>query len=154
MMFQIPSRGLGDENSTVDLTFFGDPSVGGTPIVPNTPTPVYDDAGNITSYLPAGTSAVGLNFTPASLQAQNPGLTGDQIAKIIAASASGALNIFRQTSTPGIVPGTNLVYNPATGQFLPASGVGLTAQQVSSSAIPLGLAAVAGLVLLMMVMKK
>lgn len=54
----------------------------------------------------------------------SPGVSADQWAKIISAATSGALNIYRQTQSPGLVPGTGLVYDPGSGRFLPSSGYG------------------------------
>jgi len=104
----MPGEGPPPDTSTVVLPFFGNPTLP-----------------QITSQSP---------LTPATLQAQNPGLTADQIAKIISASTSGALNIFKQTQSPGLVPGTNLVFDPGSNRFLPASGYGSSVSSIFGSA--------------------
>ncbi len=103
-------------------------------------------------------SSVG-SINPASIAAQNPGLSSTDISKIIAAATSGALNIYKQTQSPGLVPGTNLVYDPGTNRFLPASGYGAGVSSIFGSAstnmpgwlLPVGLV-LAGLIVLPSIM--
>ena len=45
---------------------------------------------------------------------------------------SAGLAIFKATSSPSLIPGTNLVYNPATGQVSNAT-TGLTGSQLAST---------------------
>lgn len=62
------------------------------------------------------------------------GLTAQQLSAIIAAGGQAAINIAKATSTPSVVPGApGLVYNPATGQFIPASGIVAGTAQIASS---------------------
>jgi hypothetical protein len=47
-------------------------------------------------------------------------LTAAQAAALIAQLGSTANSVYKSTQTPYTIPGTNLVYNPATGQLLNA----------------------------------
>lgn len=60
------------------------------------------------------------------------GLTAAQIAQIFTSASSAGLAIFKATSSPSLIPGTNLVYNPATGQVT-NSLTGLTGSQLAST---------------------
>ena len=102
-----------------------------------------------------GVNVSDLSWTPASVAASNPSLSAGDISKIIAAATSGALNIFKQTQSPGLVPGTNLVFDPGTNRFLPASGYGAGVSSIFGSAstnmpawlLPVGLGLAALLIL-------
>jgi hypothetical protein len=83
---------------------------------------------------------------------QTAGMTTAQIAASLSTLANSAINAYRQTIAPSVVPGSNLVYNPATGQFLPAAGVSLSTAGIagiSSSALMVGGLALLALVLVM-----
>ena len=136
-------RGVGDDAVPPD---FGLPGFFNTPdFIP----PVT------TGGAPAGVNVADLSWTPASISASNPSLSATDISKIIAAATSGALNIYKQTQSPGLVPGTNLVYDPGTNRFLPASGYGAGVSSIFGNAstnmpawlLPVGLLAL-GLIVL------
>jgi hypothetical protein len=66
---------------------------------------------------------------------QTPGTAGSgvNLAQLLGSAASAAttaVKLNQSLQTPGLIPGTSLVYNPATGQITNALG---TAQQISSS---------------------
>jgi hypothetical protein len=60
------------------------------------------------------------------------GLNANQIAQIFSSASAAGLAIFKATSSPSLIPGTNLVYNPATGQVSNAT-TGLTGSQLAST---------------------
>ena len=60
------------------------------------------------------------------------GLTAAQISQIFTSASAAGINIFKATSSPSLIPGTNLVYNPATGQMANATYGGLTGSQISA----------------------
>ena len=65
-------------------------------------------------------------------QGTSTGLTAAQISQIFTSAAQSGVAIFKATSSPSLIPGTSLVYNPATGQIANAL-TGLTGSQVASS---------------------
>jgi hypothetical protein len=85
------------------------------------------------------------------------GLTPNQIASIVGAASNAGVQILRATnnSTPTLIPGTNLVYNPATGQIVP-TGTSLStafgSATFSSSGLLIG-ALVIGAILIVMMKK-
>lgn len=86
------------------------------------------------------------NSTPST-----SGLTSAQLASIISTAGQAAISIAKATSTPSVIPGTGLVYNPATGQFLPSSGAVAGTAQIASSFsqyIPLAILAIGALFVL------
>jgi hypothetical protein len=56
------------------------------------------------------------------------GLTPAQIAALL----SGSSTLLKSTQSPYLIPGTNVVYNPATGQIVGSSG-SITASSIASS---------------------
>lgn len=100
---------------------------------PNAPAPTQSQLANIVSN---GTAS---------------GLSAAQIAQLVASAANAGVSVLKATSSPYAIPGTNLVYNPATGQILPSSGLLNTASTLGTSMMPVLLigAAVLGLVLVM-----
>jgi hypothetical protein len=95
--------------------------------------------------------SVGLDTSPGSTTTStgsSSGVTPASIAAAIAAAANAATGVYRATSTPSVIPGTNAIYNPATGQItnaglLSTSGLGTTL----SSMLPLLLLVGGGLLL-------
>jgi hypothetical protein len=94
-------------------------------------------------------------------QGTGTGLSAAQIANIFNSAASAGINVFKATSSPYAIPGTSLVYNPATGQLASSTGLtaaglatvqaaGITASSLTSM-MPIILIA-GGLMLLFMVM--
>jgi hypothetical protein len=85
------------------------------------------------------------------------GLTANQIASIVGAATNAGVQILRATNNtvPTLIPGTNLVYNPATGQIVPTGttlSTALGSATFSSSGLLIG-ALVIGAVLLVMMKK-
>lgn len=66
------------------------------------------------------TSAAGYGTTGVSTS-NGGSLSAAQIASIIGNSANAAVGIFKATSSPSVIAGTGLVYNPATGQLVNAT---------------------------------
>jgi hypothetical protein len=86
-------------------------------------------------------------------QGTGSGLTAAQIATLVGNAANAGVKIMNATSAPYAIPGTNLVYNPATGQIVP-TGTSLstpfgTATLGSSGLLIGGLAVVAVLIVIM-----
>jgi hypothetical protein len=87
-------------------------------------------------------------------QGTNSGLTPTQIAQIITSASSAGIAVFKATSSPSLIPGTNLVYNPATGQIANAL-TGLTGSQLASSLLnPTTLLLLGGALILVMLLDK
>ena len=121
----------------------------------------YDELGNPLSapvtITPTQAQALMTGPTPTASQlaavvsqGTSTGLTAAQISQIFTSAAQSGVAIFKATSSPSLIPGTNLVYNPATGQIANAL-TGLTGTQVASSIsslMPLFLIGI-GLVLVM-----
>ena len=63
----------------------------------------------------------------------NSGLTAAQIAAIVNSAAAAGISVFKATSSPYAIPGTSLVYNPATGQI--ANSLGLTGSQIAATTL-------------------
>jgi len=83
------------------------------------------------------------------------GLTANQISAMVAAAANAGVQILRATnmSTPTLIPGTNLVYNPATGQIVPSGttlSTALGSATLSSSGLLIGGLLIGGVLLIMM----
>lgn len=55
-----------------------------------------------------------------------------QFAQLLGTSTSAAVNILRATQQPGLVPGTNVIYDPTTGRL--SSAVGYTGNALASGA--------------------
>jgi hypothetical protein len=53
-------------------------------------------------------------------------LNAQQIAQLISAAATSATSIYKGTQSPFLVPGTNVIYNPATGALSNGSGINLS----------------------------
>jgi hypothetical protein len=96
--------------------------------------------------------SVGLDTSPpgsaTTSTGSGSGVTPASIAAAIAAAANAATGVYRATSSPSVIPGTNAIYNPATGQItnaglLSTSGLGASL----SSMLPLLLLVGGGLLL-------
>lgn len=103
---------------------------------------VDPDTGECLSYDYSGVSS----GAPASSSSSS-----SDIAKILAAAgsaAAGASQVIRTVTPPYVVPGTNVLYNPATGQLAGASGVGTTLTSLGENLTPIiGLVVIGGLLL-------
>jgi hypothetical protein len=153
MMVRVPSSlsGLGQDSTDygIDPTYV-DSELGSTDSV----TPVVLSPGSVGPLLPGETIAPGASITttvPASLQdltsgstaptssqlqqvvqqGTSSGLSANQIAAIVQAASAVGTKVLQVTNQPSLIPGTNLVYNPATGQILPS---GTTLSSVFGSA--------------------
>jgi hypothetical protein len=121
-------------------TATGPVSATGAPVTPVTPT-----ASLMTGPTPTAAQLAGVIQSGTS-----SGLSASQITSIFTSAAQAGVAVFKATSSPSLIPGTNLVYNPATGQIANAL-TGLTGTQVASSIsslMPLFLIGI-GLVLVM-----
>jgi hypothetical protein len=87
------------------------------------------------------------DFTPANLPGFNSGMNASQIASLIAAAGGAASTALRATQSPYLIPGTNILYNPGTGQIV-GSPAGITGTQLAGGASLLMPAAVLGIGLL------
>ena len=92
-------------------------------------------------------------------QGTSSGLSATQIASIFQQAANTGIAVFKATSSPSLIPGTNLVYNPATGQVSSATGLnsaGLASVDIASqltSMLPILLLG-GGAILVVMMMGK
>jgi hypothetical protein len=87
---------------------------------------VFDPNGNVTT-VAALQNALGFPASPgASASAQGPSLT--QILQAAATATGAAASAYKSLQTPSLIPGTNLVYDPASGTIRNAA-TGLTGQQ-------------------------
>jgi hypothetical protein len=84
------------------------------------------------STIPPGSLPSTAQLATIATQGTSTGLTAAQISQIFTSAAQSGVAIFKATSSPSLIPGTNLVYNPATGQIANAL-TGLTGSQVASS---------------------
>ncbi len=75
------------------------------------------------------------------------------ITSALANAANAATQAYKNTQSPSLISGTNLVYNPATGGILGASPTGVAASQISSSLLPV-VVAVAAVAFVMIMAKK
>jgi hypothetical protein len=113
---------------------------------------VFDPNGNVVS-LSSLQSALGF---PSS--GTTPSSSAPNLAQILAAAAQAtgtAVKAFTTLQGPSLIPGTNLVYNPATGQLSNAAGIGtsgttssLSTSLSTSGIMPLLLLAIAAVVLI------
>lgn len=85
------------------------------------------------------------------------GLTADQITKIIGTAASGAVGLIKSTSQPYVIPGTNSVYDPATGRILAPGqsniATPLVSGTISNTGLLVGGAVAIGILVLIFAMK-
>lgn len=96
--------------------------------------------------------------TPIDTSGGGGGLTADQITKIIGTAAQGAVGLIRSTTAPSLIPGTNSVYDPATGRILAPGQSNLTTPFVSGTLSNTGLiiggAVAIGILVLIFAMKR
>jgi len=121
-----PIHGLGQEDGSFDYTTPTPIDTSVTPIdtsvvsFPTVPTTALPNLPPISSIIASNLSASDGGPVPAS------GSTGAQTAAQILAAAAQAAGagsaILKSTQSPGLIPGTSLVYNPATGQIMSATG--------------------------------
>lgn len=111
--------------------------------------PVLDTLANLNTLAPGGTYSWGSNV-PLGAKNTSTGqpVTAAQVAKLIAQAAAGASAVYKSIQGPYVVPGTNVVYNPATGQYASASGVALQGGTLNLGGL-LPLLLIGGLVLVM-----
>ena len=114
----------------------------------NYPIPLDPSTG-----LPVGTPSLNVGSGGGGVLTNPSSVTPAQIAAIINSSVGGAANLYKALQSPAVVPGSSVIYNPSTGQFLSAAGSGvitpLGSAAVSSSGFMwLALAAGAAILLL------
>jgi hypothetical protein len=106
-------------------------SVGCSTPLTNPVTPGYtcvtDCAGNCVG--PSTPTSPTTSAAPTA--APGSALTPTQLNAIIGGAAQTGVSVLKATQSPTVIPGTNAIYNPATGQILGATS--LTSSQVESS---------------------
>lgn len=85
------------------------------------PVSMAPDAADYGSYIPPYT---GVGTPPVAIDTSSGGSVFDwaTFTNALSKLTASATQAYRSVQDPAIVPGSNLVYNPATGQFLPATG--------------------------------
>ncbi len=91
-----------------------------------------------------------------------PGNTAAQNAALLAAITSAGTKALNASATPYLIPGTNSVYNPATGAITTAAATptavaaaaALQTTALTSSLMPIAMIGIAAVVLVMMMGKK
>jgi len=143
-----PIHGLGQEDGSFDYTTPTpidtsvtpiDTSVVSFPTVPTTALPNLPPISTInpsTGYA-SDLSAAEIAFlqggaAPSAGSTTTGAQTAAQILAAAAQAAGAGSAILKSTQSPGLIAGTSLVYNPATGQILSATG-GTPAAAVTSS---------------------
>lgn len=154
----LPCLSTADDGSCIEYDYSACVSSNGTPaggvvdlsggnstIDPLTGLPYFTN--------PGGNVSIPLNTPLTPAQA---GLTTAQIAALIAATGNSAVSLIRTASGgPYTVAGTNLVYNPATGQLTTVAAVNATAGlNLSSLTSNLPLLLGGGLLLLLVMGRK
>jgi hypothetical protein len=165
-------RGLGQDDS--DTETIGDSDISDLPLTTSPPLDttsgltITSDPADLEAAMqsqaaydvqletPSGNAITGL--TPAQMQAilganASGSITPAQIAAIISSSGSAAASIIKSTASPYVIPGTSVVYNPATGQMSSSTGLSTTATAITSeisSFLPLILLAVGAMIVLPM----
>ncbi len=84
------------------------------------------------SFVPPSMLPSASQLATIATQGTATGLNAQQIASIFSSAANAGINVFRATSSPSLIPGTSLVYNPATGQMENAMYGGLTGGQIGA----------------------
>lgn len=160
MMIRVPSQisvyGPGYGGSLYGLYGLGQElDAGGLPIdttIPDLPIDTTPIVPTDTTGLPPGEL-----ISPTGGGGGGGGLTVDQISKILGTAAQGAVGIVRSTSSPYVIPGTNSVYDPATGRILAPGqsniATPLVSGTISNTGLLVGGAVVIG-ILAMLFMKK
>jgi hypothetical protein len=122
--------------------------------------PLDPNSTNLQSALLSSTSPQSVTLTAAQTQALQAGMTPAQQAQLISAIGNSTVSLIRTASGgPYTVAGTNLVYNPATGQLTTAAATNATATLTAglgalSQYIPIILLAVAAIVVVPAIMGK
>lgn len=146
-------RGMGDPPTDV----IQDPSTG----------IYYDLSGNVVTPVDTTVSIPVFGQPPGSgpvsLPGSSAGLTPQQIIAAFNQAAAGAINIFKQTQAPGLIAGTQAIYNPATGQYYnpstgqvvnPTGATIATSLATSPNLLLIGGVVIAGVVLVSMLGRK
>lgn len=113
---------------------------------------VYDDSGNYIDVSSGGDVMSGSGAVPVSSSVGTPYSAPVNYAGIINALAAGAATgtkIYNATQTPSVIPGSNLVWNPATGTFVNASGL-LPGVSLNSLGTSLSASGISGTMLLLL----
>jgi hypothetical protein len=109
-------------------------------------TPVIDPETGLPVQAPLPPTSIPLNTPVTPAQA---GLTPAQIAQLITATGNASVSLIRTaTGGPYTVAGTNLIYNPATGQLTSAANpYGFNLSSLNMSSITSNLPLIGGIVL-------
>lgn len=108
-------RGLGDD-AAVDTS--------GLDLLNALPDQTLDTLNQYNSLAPGETYSWSSNVPIGAVNTSTgQPVTATQIAALIAQAAGGANAVYKSTQSPYVIPGTNVVYNPATGQYANAAGI-------------------------------
>lgn len=152
MMFEVPLtyshlagfRGMGDMCYDPDA---GEVECGSS--TPSTTTTSGDDYSNLQIPVTQSLPPVNLNTsTPAAGSTMTPA----QLAALISGSGQAASSLIRSTSSPYVIPGTNVIYNPATGQIA-GSSTAVTASVLGSNLMPFLIVGTAAVMLIILAKK-
>lgn len=172
MMFEVPLRypagmaafglagpaGLGAEVCSTDDNgdqFCYDDGSGSTPVsqtnpVGNCAAGAVDLAtGLCTSTAPSSTPTTTPATTPPAGTPASGAMTGAQLAALISGTGAAASQVIRASGSPYVIPGTNVLYNPATGQIVGSSSA-VTASVLGTNLMPLLIVGVAAFMLISM----
>jgi hypothetical protein len=150
--------GLGQDDSGDDTeitTTYTEPTGGGT--TPITVPDVSCDSVPLSSMTAQQMSNCGYTVSTGgsvTLTPQAAGLTPAQTAQLIAATGNSAVSLIRTAAGgPYQVAGTNLIYNPATGQLTTSTAVNASASLTAGLAsigpyVPLIIGAIAAIIIL------
>lgn len=120
----VANHGMFPTVSMTGMAGLGDGFVeGDTPEIP-----ITSGSGEVTTGINLSTD-IGSGTTPDTGSGGGGPSLGTQLSQIFNSLTAGAVAgsaIYKNTQTPSVVPGSNLVWNPATGQFVNASGTTLT----------------------------
>lgn len=166
-------RGLGQDDSGVDLSSIDLSQLGGSSI-----STITDPSGSTVIPLPTSTSSVDLSsvfagegytaanapntitLTPTQQSAFTSQLSAAQQAQLISSIGNSAVSLIRTASGgPYTIAGTNMVYNPATGQLTTQAATNALATLSGglgslTQYMPIILLAVAAIVILPMITGK
>lgn len=146
-------RGLGQDDSDTETIGDSDITIGNdADILPTLNTLQSNFNSLIQSDNTAAQTVAGL--TPAQLSAAlganaSGAMTPAQLASIISSSGAAASSILKSTQSPYVIPGTSVVYNPATGQMSSSTGLSAASTEITSM-LPIILLAVGAMIILPM----
>jgi hypothetical protein len=132
---------LGDDISTDDPGTFTSTDTSSLPYLQDS-TPLYEPGGPLSG----GSYDWGSGVPSGAATTSGQPLSLAQISALISTTAGAANAVLKSTQSPYVLPGTNVIYNPATGQLANASYVGLT-----SGSLGLSLGSLSGMLPLLLI---